>query len=192
MNHLVRVGSMAQIGRFRSTDSLRYRRGDRVVLRTARGLELGEVLSVEENTTQEPDGTLLRGMTTADELLATRLDKNRHEAFQACSGLLAEQAIDALLIDVEHLFDGRGLYFYFLGPTDHRVEALTAQLAEAYNAEARFEQFADTLEAGCGPGCGTEEGAGCGDACGSCAIAKACSTKPQATANKTDTLAKQG
>lgn len=177
MNHLVRVGSMGHVGRFRSADALRYRRGDRVVLRTERGLELGEVLNVEERLDHPSDGALLRGVTVADELLATRLEKNRHEAYDACVSLLADRGLEAALIDVEHLFDGRGLYFYFLGEVDERVEALTSELAMAYDAEARFQQFADTLEAGCGPDCGTEEGAGCGSACGSCAVSGACGVK---------------
>ena len=48
-------------------------------------------------------------------LLAARLEKHRHEAYHACCDLLTEAQIPAVLVDVEHLFDGQGLFFYFLG-----------------------------------------------------------------------------
>jgi hypothetical protein len=48
-------------------------------------------------------------------LLYARLEKHRHAAYRACAALLAEHSISAVLVDVEHLFDGQGLFFYFLG-----------------------------------------------------------------------------
>lgn len=177
VNHLVRVGALAQVGRFRSPEALRYRRGARVIVRTARGLEIGEVLAEDEG--QENDGPLLRRMTVSDELLAARLEKNRHAAYESCVRLLEERGLTAALLDVEHLFDGCGLYFYFLGETNEEIESLTSQLAEAYEAEARFEQFADAVSEGCGPGCGTEEAQGAGGcaSCAGCSASGACGTK---------------
>ena len=54
-------------------------------------------------------------MTVQDELLQARLEKHRQEAYEACAALLAENGQPAVLVDVEHLFDGQGLFFYFLG-----------------------------------------------------------------------------
>ena len=62
-----------------------------------------------------------------------------------------------MLVDVEHLFDGQSLFFYFLGDTTPELDALTGELAEIYEAQVQFRKFTDTLTAGCGPGCGTEE-----------------------------------
>lgn len=177
MHHLVRVGALASVGRFRSVDGVRFDRGARVVVRTTRGLEVGEVLSHDEPG--ESDGDLLRRMTDSDELLAERLQRNRQAAYEACVDRLLEIDPTAVLLDVEHLFDGRGLYFYFLGETGRAVEALTAELATAYDAEARFGQFAETLDEGCGPDCGTPDAAGGGgcSSCGSCAVKAACGVK---------------
>ncbi|MEQ8835311.1 MAG: hypothetical protein RID07_00745, partial [Lacipirellulaceae bacterium] len=105
-----------------------------------------------------------------------RLQKHREEAFQACSDLLAENEVDAVLMDVEHLFDGQGLFFYFLGNPPPEATDITDQLAATYETSVEFKRFADTLEEGCGPGCGTEEAmgqGGCAD-CTSCAVASAC------------------
>ena len=46
---------------------------------------------------------------------------------------------------VEPLFDGQSLYFYFLGAVSAEVEALTAQLAEAYEARSQIRRFTQTL-----------------------------------------------
>lgn len=180
--HLVRVGAQAQVGRFHAVDATRYPRGARVIVRTQRGLEVGEVLAAPgpDDEWGEADGDLLRGMTVEDHLLEARLSKHRHEAYEACAGRLAELNLPVVLMDVEHLFDGQSLYFYFLGPQLPELDRLTAELAETYEARVQFRKFTETLTAGCGPGCGTEaaEGSGCGSSCGtSCAVAGACGTR---------------
>src|SRR5688572_1481848 len=114
--HLVRVGALGRVGRFTSVDAVRYPRGSRVICRTSRGLEVGEVLAPagDDGNLTTSDGSLLRGMTPEDHLLLARLDKHKDDAYSACQTLLAERQVSAVLMDVEHLFDGRSLYFYFL------------------------------------------------------------------------------
>jgi hypothetical protein len=178
--HFVRVGLLGSVGRFASADRQRYARGTRVVCRTVRGLEVGEVLSPADDADQAEDGTLLRRVTTQDDLLIARLEKNRDEAFVACSDRLSKLQSPAVLLDVEHLFDGQSLYFYFLGETTPELDALTAELAEVYEAKAQLQKFAETLIAGCGPDCGTEEAGGCGTGgCSTCAVVGACGAKTE-------------
>ncbi len=173
---------MGHVGRFRAAEAIRYARGQRVIVRTERGLERGEVMSHEGGSPAgEADGDLLRRMTVQDDLLSERLQRNRNAAYESCVRRLLEEGSSAVLLDVEHLFDGRGLYFYFLGEVDAAGEAISAELAHAYDAEARFGQFAKTVEEGCGPGCGTEDAVnGCGSSggCSTCTIASACAVKP--------------
>jgi cell fate regulator YaaT (PSP1 superfamily) len=180
--HLVRVGAMGQIGRFGAVDAVRYPRHTRVIVRTRRGLEIGSVLAEpdeREDARAFGDGDILRGMTVEDELLEARLEQHRHDAFEACSALLAENKLPATLVDVEHLFDGQGLFFYFLGEVPPAIESYTHRLAEAYETKVQFRKFTETLIEGCGPGCGTEEAKGQGgcDSCVSCAVAGACGTQ---------------
>jgi cell fate regulator YaaT (PSP1 superfamily) len=172
--HYVRVGALATVGCFQSAGAEHYHRGTRVVCRTRRGLEVGEVLSAAEGGTSESaEGTLIRRVTVEDDLLLARLERNREAAYRACEERLAERGIDATLVDVEHLFDGQSLYFYFLGETTPELDALTAELAEVYEAQVQFRKFTETLTAGCGPGCGTEEAEnGCATGgCSTCAVA---------------------
>jgi cell fate regulator YaaT (PSP1 superfamily) len=180
--HLVRVGAMGQVGRFATVDSVSYPRRSRVIVRTRRGLEVGDVLTPPDDCDEAssfPDGELLRGITVQDELLHARLEKNRQEAYAACAQMLGDSGMSTVLVDVEHLFDGQGLFFYFLGDVSPELEAFTGQLAETYEAKVQFRKFTETLIEGCGPGCGTEEAKGQGgcDSCGSCAVASACGTK---------------
>ena len=173
---------MGQIGRFTAVDAVRYSRHSRVVVRTRRGLEIGEVLTPSDehdDARSFADGDILRGMTVQDDLLQARLEKNRQEAYAACAAMLGERGLSTVLIDVEHLFDGQGLFFYFLGDVAPELESYTEQLADAYEAKVQFRKFSETLIEGCGPGCGTEEAKGQGgcDSCTSCAVASACGTR---------------
>jgi cell fate regulator YaaT (PSP1 superfamily) len=173
---------MGQVGRFMAVDAVLYPRHSRVIVRTRRGLEIGEVLAATKNGgggRAFADGEILRGMTIEDELLQARLEKHRQEAYQACAALLAEHRVPAALVDVEHLFDGQGLFFYFLGEVTPELETYTSRLAETYEAKVQFRKFTETLIEGCGPGCGTEEVKGRGgcESCTSCAVASTCGTR---------------
>ena len=181
--HFVRVGLQGRVGRFTSPDATRFPRGAQVIVRTDRGLETGQVLAPpsEQPDWGASDGTLVRGMTVEDQLLEARLDKHRDSAFRACAERLRKMQLPVALMDVEHLFDGQTLYFYFLGPMLPELEALTAELAEAYESQVQFRKFTETLTAGCGPACGTAEAEGCGISCGSgCAVAGVCGTRKAA------------
>ena len=174
--HLVRFGSLGHIGCFDSRDGTRFERSSRVICRTRRGLEIGQVLAPAEGS-RDTDGELLRGLTIEDELLLDRIRRRQDQAFEACADLVLRRGLPVVLMDVEHLFDGQSLYFYFLGDLTPEVEALTAELAEVYETSVRFRQFAETLTNGCGPKCGTDD-SGCGhDACSSCALSNACGSR---------------
>jgi hypothetical protein len=177
--HLVRWGRLGHVGRFTSVDAVSYPRHAPVVLRTSRGLELGEVLAVADDTGTEhsTDGSILRAVTVEDRLLEARLDKNRQAALDACALHLSASGETALLMDVEFLFDGQTLLFYFLGDPSPHIESLTEELAELYESHAKLRKFATALGEGCGPDCGTHAAGGCHDCGAGCAVAGAC--KPQ-------------
>jgi cell fate regulator YaaT (PSP1 superfamily) len=180
-HHLIRVGAVGHVGRFTAVDAVRYPRGARVIVRTSRGLEIGEVLSPAEDAPVhgQSDGSILRRMTIEDQLLEARLEKHRQAAFAACEEKIRELGLPAVLVDVEHLFDGRSLYFYFLGDAPRELETVTAELAEVYDAAAQFRKFSDTVAEGCGPGCGTADGpgGGCTTCATGCPVSSACGKK---------------
>ena len=180
--HLVQVGLMGVVGCYDAIDFRSYGRDTRVICRTSRGLESGKVLCdvtdadmrTANRSNEMPTGELLRQSGREDDLILERLERHRDRAFHACEELLAEQSIAATLVDVEHLFDGESIYFYFLGETTPQLEAVTAQLAETYERKVRFKKFAETLANGCGPDCGTGESGCSSGGCGSCSLAGGC------------------
>ncbi len=181
--HLIRVGALAHVGRFTAVDAVCYPRHAAVIVRTGRGLELGEVLDPPGDGPDAAgsDGSILRGVTPEDQLLQARLQKNSRAAYQACSRLLAQRNLPAVLMDVEHLFDGRTLVFYFLGEVTPELESLTGELAELYESHVQFRKFSEAVVQGCGPDCGTEAAGGCKTCTSGCAIAGACATKSHST-----------
>ena len=180
MQALVQLGPFGRVGRFSTPPAMIVRRGVLVICRTERGLEVGEVLvSMQTPETSEDlnDGRLLRTMSDQDRLLWERIQRNRDRAFRACDALLKEYIVTATLVDVESLFDGGTLYFYFLGEIDPEVEQMTAELAEAYESKVQFRRFSERLAEGCGPGCGTEDKSGCSTGgCGGCGSEGGCQT----------------
>ena len=128
--HLVKIGLFAAVGRFESADFVTYARDEQVVCRTDRGLEIGQVLCPIEDSLEsdapgaialESNGELLRRVSDNDQLIVSRIERFRDRAFFACQKMLREREIDALLVDVEHLFDGQSLFFYFLGEVSEEV-----------------------------------------------------------------------
>lgn len=179
MQHfLVYFGSFATTFRCGAATTASYARGQAVVCRTPRGVELGTV-RCEMESAGAPEGTILRCTTVEDELLRDRLDRYRHRAVQRCQQRLQEMNSAATLIDVDPLFDGRTLLFYFLGPIDDQVQRLTDTLAKEYERQVGAKHFAKLLAEGCGPGCGTDEkaGGGCSGGCSVCIAAAICKTK---------------
>jgi hypothetical protein len=141
-------------------------------------LEIGQVLTRCLPDGAATDGAVLRQVTLADRLLLARLEQHRHQAFTACQELLQQRDLPAVLVDVEALFDGQSLLFYFLGEITPELEAITSQLAETFDTKVQLRRFAKSLAEGCGPGCGTESADGCGSTgCSTCAVAKACQSR---------------
>jgi len=176
MIHLVQIGVLGSIGRFRAVDRRRRKRGCLVICRTRRGLEVGTVIKPLNPRDADCDGDLLRHATPDDKLLINRIERFRDKAFVACQQMLDERGLSDVLVDVEHLFDGQSLYFYFLGDVCDEVNRLTSELAETYEAKVRFRKFSQTLAEGCGPECGTKDGGCSSDGCGSCVVRTACKT----------------
>lgn len=177
----VRIGSLGEVHSARSGRSLR--RGQRVLVRTDRGVELAEVLGPRGNRTASPDPEakppcqVLRVTTREDELLIQRLLRHKREAVETCQKALAESGSKTLLLDVDQLFDGGTLVMHFLGELDETAETITQQVARNYESIVRTEHFANLLTDGCGPGCGTEESSGCGGQCAGCSARIVCHTR---------------
>ena len=172
-HYYIRHGVQGEIGRFRSLDGSVYRRGQQVICQTTRGLVVGDVLSTT-SAEQATNNLVLRLMTPQDHLLQQRLMRYKSDAIDECRSRMNALGVEAQLLDVDHLFDGRTLLFYFLGEIPDELTSLTDELAAEYERKSHSSEFADLLMKGCGPGCGTTEKSGCGTS-GGCAVCVAAS-----------------
>ncbi len=168
----LRIGSLAEI--HVASCGMPLDRGTRVIARTLRGVELGEVVGPCPDTVSAESASVrvVRATTTEDELLLRRLDRHKRKAVEACREALAESGSSACLLDVDQIFDGGTLVMHFLGTVDDIATSVTKQVAEKYESIVRSRHFAKLLSEGCGPDCGTAEGGGCGTGggCAGCAV----------------------
>ncbi|MCU0709805.1 MAG: PSP1 domain-containing protein [Pirellula sp.] len=153
-------------------------RGEKIVCRTTRGLEFGTVLC--ESTTADPSETarFVKHAEPSDELLWSNLLDLSRDAAHSCQEYLNLHGLDDILLDVEPLFDGRTLFFHFLGEPSATVTERIADLLQVYQQSVAMSPFAKKVEAGCGPNCGTSSKSGCGTkgGCTACVVSHKCRT----------------
>ncbi|MDG2222784.1 MAG: hypothetical protein P8L85_15500 [Rubripirellula sp.] len=176
----VRVGSLGEVHGAESAVAID--RGQRVLVRTGRGVELAEVLGPRQSRKGHAAADaqplhILRTTTPQDELLIERLQQHKQEAVEQCRQELLDSGSDAMLLEVDHLFDGGTLVLHFLGDIDKAAEAITQRVATRYESVVRTEDLAKLIDEGCGPSCGTEDGSGCGSSCAGCAARIVCHSK---------------
>lgn len=144
--YVVRYGSMRHLGVFAPKGSGRYRRGTRVIARTGRGLESGEVLceATEHAVAQLEDpqrGTLVREQSEEDQREIFRLLSQQREEFEICGKRIAELELGMRLVDVEHLYGGERVIVYYLA--DERVDfrELVKMLASEFQTRIEMRQI---------------------------------------------------
>jgi len=143
--YVVRFGRMRLLGVFRQKDSnARYRRDQEVIVRTDRGMEAGTVLSELPGSGEDVRGVrgqVLRPMSADDRLECRRLAEGSQAEFEICHRLIQKRQLAMQLIDVEHIFGGERVIFYFLA--DGRVDFrdLVKDLAREYQTRIEMRQI---------------------------------------------------
>jgi cell fate regulator YaaT (PSP1 superfamily) len=149
IKYIVRHGAMRQLGEFEPTAEAAYRRGQRVLVRTQRGTEPGEVLCESTEQTKqflpEPGGgQVLRLLTTEDIRELDRLGDVARQEFVTCLRLIKERNLQMELVDVENLLGGERIVFYFVvPPPEKRVDfrELVRDLAREYQTRIEMRQI---------------------------------------------------
>jgi cell fate regulator YaaT (PSP1 superfamily) len=144
--YIVRHGTMRFLGDFEAADDALYSRGTRAVVRTDRGLEIGEVLS-ETNPralaliAEATHGQLVRPVTSEDRQTIAKIDEANRREFDTGARLIGERKLQMALVDVEHLFGGERIVFYFLA--DKRVDFrdLVKDLAREFQTRIEMRQI---------------------------------------------------
>lgn len=175
--YLVRTGSGGEAVSIHA-GTVRLERGDRIVCRTERGLQIGTVLNESATHELSEAGRFVRPADANDELLWRKLWELSRGAALACQEHLRDRNLSDVLLDVEPMLDGRTLYFHFLGEPSSDASDRIAELAEVYRESVVASPFAQRVEAGCGPDCGSSTKSGCGTqgGCAVCTVASRCRT----------------
>src|SRR4051812_10127351 len=92
--YLARHGAMRFLGEFTPEGESVYNRGWRVLLRTERGLEVGELLCeatprAMQLITEPTTGHIVRRLTAADEVEAKRVVEAQTREFESCRAFIA-------------------------------------------------------------------------------------------------------
>ena len=143
---LVRHGVMRFLGEFAPPSTAAACRGDTVILRTERGTEVGEVLcpATPQAMAAIPEptrGDILRVATADDRSKVVHLKDVEGKEFAAGEKLIAQHHLAMQLVDVEHLFGGERIVFYFLA--EHRVDfrELVKSMAREFHTRIELRQI---------------------------------------------------
>jgi cell fate regulator YaaT (PSP1 superfamily) len=179
--YLVSYGRRGDFGRFRPVRPLACRRGDRVVIRTSRGLEVGEVLreATERHARFLPNtsvSALLRSTAAEDERQEEEMRRRAGRLYERGRDLAAALSLPLELLDAEVLLDGANAVLHQLRWAECDVRPFVSTLSREFEVQLALAELAAPAEekhpgcGHCGPGgCGS---CGSGGGCGSCGSAR--------------------
>ena len=121
------------------------KRGDHVIVETARGVEYGTVVGdpreVADEEVIQPLKPILRIATEKDDEQALANKDKEKEAFKVCLEKIRKHELDMKLIDAEYTFDNNKVLFYFTA--DGRVDfrELVKDLASVFRTRIELRQI---------------------------------------------------
>jgi cell fate regulator YaaT (PSP1 superfamily) len=145
-NYVIRYGQMRFLGEFQGLEDLEHPRGQRVIVQSDRGRELGEVLCLATDRTalflENPvQGPILRVAAADDLALEPEIEARRREGFATCKELIAKRRLQMNLVDVEMVFGGERLVFYYLAEKRVDFRDLVRDLARAFQTRIEMRQI---------------------------------------------------
>jgi cell fate regulator YaaT (PSP1 superfamily)/nitrite reductase/ring-hydroxylating ferredoxin subunit len=147
----IRYGKMRMVARFK-TDREDLRTRDRCVVRTDRGKEVGEVLSplqpLPETLPPESLWDVVRRAAPEDLVHAERLEKESvPQARKVCRDLVQKLSLPMKITDVDYVWGGERIVFYFTSSTRVDFRELVRQLAHEFRTRIELKQVGARDEA---------------------------------------------
>lgn len=121
------------------------KKGDKVIVETARGVECGEVAmenrKIGDDKLVQPLKKLIRAATANDLKKVEENHKKEKNAFQICLRKIAAHKLAMKLVGVEYTFDNSKILFYFTA--DGRVDfrELVKDLASVFRTRIELRQI---------------------------------------------------
>jgi len=158
---VVRYGFLREIGEFPSDLTSKVGCGTKLIVRTDRGTELGEMLTTtcgnggcNKSITRDKllayiensggrdypfseQGRVLRVATTQDLAEQAKFDENRQKHLVMARELVQAHRLAMKIVDVEYLLGGERVLFYFV--SEHRVDFRSLVRDLAHNLHTRIE-----------------------------------------------------
>ncbi|MBX7167169.1 MAG: signal peptidase [Pirellulales bacterium] len=145
--YIVRHGATRTLGVFTTSRGDSFARSTRVITRTDRGQEVGEVLCEATDAAlthlpeSPPRGQILRSMSPDDEHDAARLHGEELREFELAERHIRELGLEMKLVDVEHIFGGERIVFYFLAENRVDFRELVKHLAQECQTRIEMRQI---------------------------------------------------
>jgi hypothetical protein len=167
-DYLVTYGQGAYLGRFRAAAA--YGRGDRVVVRSDRGIEAGTVLERANSPTVDAVGEILRSVGAEDDATAANNRKWVSVILADAESAVAAAGLPLLFLDGEILLDGSQAILQAVHWADCNATPLFADLSARHGLPVKLADVTTGPSKGC-PTCGAEK-----QGCDSCGTAGGCSS----------------
>ena len=125
--------------------ALQIGRNGKVIVETARGLEMGTVMvpnkEVAEDSVVQPLKPVIR-IATEEDLETVRKNKEKEqEAFRICQEKIRKHELEMKLVDVEYTFDNNKILFYFTADGRIDFRELVKDLASVFKTRIELRQI---------------------------------------------------
>ena len=139
--------------RFRNAGKIYYfgpgdldlKAGMHAIVETARGVEIGTVITnpreVSEESVIQPLKPVLRIATEADERQAEKNMEKEKEAFRICLEKIQKHELEMKLVEAEYTFDNNKLLFYFTADGRIDFRELVKDLAAVFRTRIELRQI---------------------------------------------------
>lgn len=146
VKYIVRHGTMRFLGEFEGNEGPPYGRWADVIVRTERGQEAGQVLCeanprAVELLSEPTKGQIIRPMTDADRQQVEQHEEKEKVEFASCARCIAARQLQMELVDVEHIFGGERIVFYFLAEKRVDFRELVKDLAREFQTRIEMRQI---------------------------------------------------
>ena len=125
--------------------NLKIRRGDKVIVETARGVEMGTVMMEKKEVPDDEVVTPLKEVkriATEEDMKRVRRNKEREkEAFVICQEKIKKHKLEMKLVDAEYTFDNNKLLFYFTADGRIDFRELVKDLASVFRTRIELRQI---------------------------------------------------
>ena len=128
-------------------DPLKFdiKKGDCVIVETARGIEFGTVVGeprmVEEENVIQPLKPVIRIANERDREQEAANKEKEKEAFQICLEKIKKHGLEMKLIDAEYTFDNNKVLFYFTADGRIDFRELVKDLASVFKTRIELRQI---------------------------------------------------